>query len=139
MIGMIITGHGQFGSGMESAVRLIAGSPEKFTAVDFRQEDSADDYEVNLKRAIREMGPEGGIIVLCDLVEDTPYRTACSLKKKLREQYQIEVVGGTNLGMLVQINLARGYVNSVGDLADLAVDEGRKQILKYAPDTDEDD
>ncbi|MCR4951705.1 MAG: PTS sugar transporter subunit IIA [Solobacterium sp.] len=131
MIGMIVTGHGSFGTGMASAVKLLAGIPEKFMAVDFRQEDSADDLEMNLKHAVREIGNESGILILCDLVNDTPYRTAVELKEKLAEEYRIEIVGGVNLGMLVQINLARGYVANVSDLADLAVDEGRKQILKY--------
>ncbi|MBR3349324.1 MAG: PTS fructose transporter subunit IIA, partial [Solobacterium sp.] len=37
MIGVIVTGHGKFASGMESALKLLAGKPEKFTSVDFRQ------------------------------------------------------------------------------------------------------
>ncbi|HCK87750.1 MAG TPA: PTS fructose transporter subunit IIA [Erysipelotrichaceae bacterium] len=138
MIGMIIMGHGGFASGLESAVRILAGIPEKFIAVDYRQEDSADDLEVNLKKAVRTLGNEGGILVLCDLAEDTPYKTAVSLKKKWKDEYDIEVVGGASLGMLVSINLARGYVSSVSDLADLAVDEGRKQIVKYDADQEED-
>ena len=60
MIGMIIMGHGGFASGLESAVRILAGIPEKFIAVDYRQEDSADDLEVNLKKAVRTLGNEIG-------------------------------------------------------------------------------
>ncbi|MBR3349296.1 MAG: PTS fructose transporter subunit IIA, partial [Solobacterium sp.] len=52
------------------------------------------------------------------------------MKEKLTSQ-KIEVVAGVNLGMLMQINLSRGYVSDVSDLADLAVEEGKKQTLKY--------
>ena len=131
MIGMIVTGHGSFATDMASAVKLLAGSPEKFQAVDFKQEDTADELEMNLKHAVREMGNESGILILCDLVQDTPYKTAAELKKKLADEYTIEIIGGVNLGMLVQINLARGYVANVSDLADLAAEEGRRQIMRY--------
>ena len=52
------------------------------------------------------------------------------MKEKMAPQ-KIEVVTGVNLGMLMQVNLSRGYVSDVSDLADLAILEGKKQVLKY--------
>ena len=35
MIGIVVTGHGHFPSGLLSAIELVAGKPENVTAVDF--------------------------------------------------------------------------------------------------------
>jgi PTS system N-acetylgalactosamine-specific IIA component len=131
MIGLIITGHGEFAAGLSSAVNILAGKPEKFIPVNFQQEDSTDDLEISLKQAIRELADCHGILILTDLVNASPYKIAAGLAGKLKATHDIQVVGGTSLGMLMQINMARGYVNDVNDLADLAVEEGRRQILKY--------
>lgn len=45
MIGIVVTGHGHFASGLTSSVELIGGKPEHYHAVDFVQEDSTDDLE----------------------------------------------------------------------------------------------
>ncbi len=130
MIGMIVTGHGSFASGMESALKLLAGKPEKFVSVDYRQEDMVDDLEFRLRDAILAMDECTGILILADLWEGVPFKEAVEMKEKMTSQ-QIEIVAGVNLGMLMQVNLSRGYVSDVADLADLAVEEGKKQTLKY--------
>jgi PTS system N-acetylgalactosamine-specific IIA component len=137
MIGVIVTGHGKFASGMESALKLLAGRPEKFTSVDFRQEDTIDDLEFRLRDAIRDMSECTGILILADIYEGAPYRESIEMKEKMAPQ-KIEVVTGVNLGMLMQVNLSRGYVSDVSDLADLAIMEGKKQVLKYEYSESED-
>ena len=131
MIGVIVTGHGSFASGMYSALKLMAGKPEKFTAVDYSQQDTTDDIEFRLRDTITEMMQEcTSVLILADVYEGTPYREAVEMKTKMTD-IPIEVVAGVNLGMLVQVNMSRGYVGDVSDLADLAVEEGKKQTLKY--------
>jgi PTS system N-acetylgalactosamine-specific IIA component len=130
MIGVIVTGHGKYATGMESALRLLAGRPEKFMAVDYRQEDTIDDLEFRLRDAIRAMSECTGILILVDVFEGAPYKESIEMKEKMTDQ-KIEIVTGVNLGMLMQVNLSRGYVSDVTDLAELAVDEGKKQTLRY--------
>ena len=48
MIGVIVTGHGNFATGLTSSVKLIAGSPENYVPVDFTQDKSTDDLEREL-------------------------------------------------------------------------------------------
>ena len=38
MVGIIVTGHGRFASGLTSSIDLIAGPQEKYVAVNFEQE-----------------------------------------------------------------------------------------------------
>ena len=43
MIGLIVTGHGHFASGLTSSLKLIAGEPKNYAAVDFEETDSTED------------------------------------------------------------------------------------------------
>ncbi len=130
MIGVIVTGHGSFASGIYSSVKLLAGKPEHFLAVDFTQEDTTDDIEYKLRDAIKEISCDS-ILLLTDVISGTPYKESLEMQEKFSGDKKIEVVTGVNLGMVLQINLARGYVNNVTDLADLAVEEGRRNIIRY--------
>lgn len=131
MIGIIVTGHGKLPSGMVSAVNLTAGKPQYLCAVDYAQEDTADELEYNLKKALKAYGECEGVLIFTDMADAAPYRTAVELKEKLGDTYSIEVLSGCNLGMLVQTNMARGYVHDLTALASMAVDEGKKQVMLY--------
>ena len=142
MIGVIVCGNGYFNEGLRSALKLLVGVPEKIEYVDYKQEDTADEFENRLKAAIYAF-EEKDILILCDMAQETPYFMAVSCKNKIDDR-NIEVVTGVNVGMLVQINLARGYLSAVDDLADFAVEEGKKQISvvrseDYIPPTDEEE
>ena len=131
MIGVIVTGHGTFATGMKDAVRLLAGRPESFEAVDYLQEDSTDDYEAKLRAALTSLKGCTGVLILADMLEAAPYKVCVDVRNKVIDSTRIEIVAGVNLGMLMQVNLARGFIASVRDLADLAVEEGRHHIIRY--------
>ena len=42
MIGLIISGHGNFASGLRSSLKLIAGEPINVEYVDFEETDSTE-------------------------------------------------------------------------------------------------
>ena len=42
MIGLIVTGHGNFATGITSSLRLIVGEISDYEAVDFLPEDSIE-------------------------------------------------------------------------------------------------
>lgn len=49
MIGIIVCGHGNFGTGISSALKLIAGLPENYEYIDFEEKDTVENLEKNLK------------------------------------------------------------------------------------------
>jgi PTS system N-acetylgalactosamine-specific IIA component len=131
MIGLIVTGHGSFASGMLSAVELLAGKPEHFEAVDFTLENSTDDLEFHLKDVMESMKDCDGILIFADILGGSPFKEAVELSEEMADQFDIRIVAGANLGMLIQADSSRGYINDVDTLADLAVEEGKKQTVKY--------
>lgn len=132
MIGIIVTGHGSLAEGMYSAVRLLAGKPEHFETVNYRQEDTTDDLADKLKEKLNLLADcTDGILVFTDIENGAPYREAVELKKEYRDDRRIEVIAGMNLGMILQSNIARSYLRDLDAFADLGVEEGKKQILKH--------
>lgn len=132
MIGIVVTGHGHFATGITSSVKLIGGEPEKFIPVDFVQEDSSEDLEKHLKEAFEQLSDcKEGIVVFSDLVGGSPFKISAELSVMLKNQYHIVVVSGTNLGMLIEANMARGYMEDPDELADMAVETGKTQAMKY--------
>ena len=60
MIGLIISGHGNFASGLRSSLKLIAGEPCNVEYVDFEETDSIEDlrkkYYISLKNLDKYFG-----------------------------------------------------------------------------------
>lgn len=129
MIGIILTGHGEFATGLASSVKLIAGSQNEFETVNFIQEDTTNDLELNLRNAINNLEADK-IIIFSDLTGGSPFKTAVEVKMTIQDK-TIEVIGGTNLGMLVEISMARNFIEGLEDLTLMAINAGKDQIVRY--------
>lgn len=117
MVGMIITGHGSFASGLLSALKLLLGEPPLVWAVDFSEDQSTDELKENLLKAVSHS--EESILILADIKGGSPYNQSVLIKSELKER-NIEVVSGTNLPMLILGALER---------KDKTVEEVAKQVL----------
>ena len=51
MIGLIVTGHGHFATGLTTSLNLIAGDAKDYVAVDFEATDSTDDLAKKLGKS----------------------------------------------------------------------------------------
>lgn len=128
MIGLIVTGHGHFASGLTSSLKLIAGEPKNYAAVDFEETDSTDDLAKKLNEAMDSLSDCEEIIILSDLAGGSPFKTSVEIGYP---KGNVEVIAGTNLGMLVEINLTRTFANNVKDLAESAVNVGKDQVIRF--------
>lgn len=128
MIGIIVTGHGNFGSGLTSSLNLIGGEQKNYQFVDFIQEYSVEDLERELNKAMDALKECEGIIVMSDLAGGSPFKTAvvCGATRG-----NVEVIGGTNLPMLIEISMARQFVEDLDSLTNMAVNTGKDQVVKY--------
>lgn len=140
MIGIIVTGHGHFATGLTSSLTLIAGTPQHYAAVDFPQEYSVEQLETELSKAMDSLSMCDGILVMSDLAGGSPFKSAviCAQTRS-----NVEVLAGTNLPMLIEIGMARQFITNLSDLADMALQTGKDQVVKYEARvneiTDEDD
>ena len=60
---IIITGHGNFASGIYSSLELISGPKENVLVVDFLKEDSDDLLRENIKQLIND--DDNYLVILC--------------------------------------------------------------------------
>lgn len=129
MIGILVTGHGNFATGLTSSVKLIAGNPEKYEAVDFLESYSVEDLSRELNAAMDRLSDCEGILVFSDLAGGSPFKTAVEVGIGRNEN--VQVLAGTNLGMLIEIGMARGFVTDLDALVDMAINTGKDQVVKF--------
>ena len=127
MIGLIVTGHGNFGSGITSSIELIAGPQEDYIAVDFDVEGT-EKLENDLKSAIDRLSHCEGIIIFSDLAGGSPFKTAVLLTM---DNPKIKVISGTNLPMLCEIALSRMANNDIENLVSQALEVGKDGVKLF--------
>lgn len=142
MIGLIVTGHGHFATGLKSALALLGGEPSDFVAVDFPDGDTTEDLVAKLTAALDELAGCEGVLVCCDLLGGSPFKAAVVLAQGRDD---VRVIAGTNLPLLVETHLTRAGFDSVDALADAAIASGHASLVKFEmpaganDDDDEDD
>lgn len=129
MIGLIVTGHGSFATGLTSGLKLLAGEPEQYEAVDFLPEDSIDILTGKLEAAIEALKDCGSILILADLTGGSPFNV--SVRLKLAGKAKMEVVGGTNLPVVLDAYMSRTMIPDAAALAASSSEAGRNQIVVY--------
>lgn len=128
MIGLIVTGHGSFASGLTSSLKLIAGEPKNYVAVDFLESYSVEDLERELNKAFDELKDCEGILVLSDLGGGSPFKTAVMTGYP---KGNVEVIAGSNLPMLIEVNMGRQFIEDLNTLTEMAVNTGKDQVVRY--------
>lgn len=128
MIGLLVTGHANFGSGLTSSLNLIAGEQEAYKYVDFLPEYSLEDLSRELGKAMDELKDCEGILVFSDLPGGTPFKTAVEVGFP---RGNVKVIAGTNLPMMVEIAMSRKFIDDLDMLTQSALDTGKEQIVQY--------
>lgn len=97
---IIVTGHGNFASGIESTIKLLAGSINGVKYIDFtgdmNEKDLAEKYQKLLLT-------EEKTLFFCDLVGGTPYKQA--VVASADKERTVAVVAGCNVGSLLELGL----------------------------------
>lgn len=128
MIGLLVTGHGNFGSGITSAVDLIAGKQENYQYVDFLPTYNLDDLDREMRKALDNLKDCSGVLILCDLLGGTPFNKAAEISTQMQN---VNVVAGTNLSMMLEVTMTRKFEEDLDALTKAALESGVEQIAKY--------
>lgn len=99
MKGIIITGHGNFATGLASTLKLVIGEQEKTFFIDFTEELSSGELNKKIENAILELNNNEGILIFTDILGGTPFNESAMLATKYSN---ITVFGGTNMAMLFE-------------------------------------
>lgn len=128
MTGVIVTGHGNYASGMLSAVRLLTGESERLRAVDFLPKESEDTLKQHLEEALSHMRELDHIYILCDILGGSPFKMSCILG---RDRPHIHILYGINLPVLLDISMDVAGNLEIGDpkaRGEALLAEGKKHM-----------
>ena len=126
MIGMIITGHGEFASGLHSSMKLIVGEQKNVAAIDFLESDSTEALGKKLKIAIETLACEN-VVFYSDLLGGSPFKEAVEVCMKLGKG---RVIAGTNLAMLLEASMMKDEV-SIDVLVLMSLETGKTGISQF--------
>lgn len=129
MIGIIISGHGNFATGLRSSLNLIAGNPTNIEYVDFVESDTIETLKEKYMNAIKNLSNCNNILALADLTGGSPFKTLVELKAEV--ETPLEVVGGTNLPMILEISMAKDFIEDLSILSSTALEVGKNGIVKF--------
>ena len=121
---IIITGHGNFGSGLKSSLDLIVGNFDFVKVVDFTEEKSPENLKEELIKHIN-VG-DRKVYIFTDLIGGTPFKVSSELTLKHKN---IEVLCGTNLPMLVEcaMMMSLGYEIDTNSIKDAGINSIKPQ------------
>lgn len=136
MIGVIVSGHGNFATGITSALNLILGNQDNYKTVDFPESDTATELENNIKNAIQSLSHCEKIIIFCDLLSGSPFNI--SIMEAMKNE-NIKVIYGTNLAMLIESMMKRNIGVEFDNIVNEAIEVGQTQIGLFTVVQDEED
>jgi PTS system N-acetylgalactosamine-specific IIA component len=123
---IILSGHGNFATGIQSSIEFLAGRNEDIYYIDFL----VNDTEVLLKEkfnSILDKNTESQVLFICDILGGTPFKTAAEIAN---ENEAIEVVAGCNVGSIIQTLLEKDSI-SIGRLADNIINLSRRSTIRF--------
>lgn len=122
MIGIIISAHGTFASGLKSSLDLIIGERKNIKVLDFDGSD-VDAYTKNLEKIIEKMQDEyGKVAIVTDIKGGSPFNISAKL---IMDKGNVLLFSGANFQLLYElINLDRALEKDIG----IAIEKSRREI-----------
>lgn len=124
MVGLVIATHGQLARELLATAEQIVGKLEACEPVSIQPGAAPEEIKSAMKAAIKKVDHGDGVIVFADLFGGTP----CNQSLQLCNQYQVEVLTGVNLPMLLKANSLRSDHLPLPSLAQALTQYGQKNI-----------
>ncbi|MDV4149602.1 PTS fructose transporter subunit IIA [Clostridium sp. AL.422] len=129
MIGLIITGHGNFASGLRTSINLIAGDPFNVEYVNFEEMDSIETLKQKYYASINNLNNCDSILALSDLAGGSPFNTLVNIKREIEKP--MDVIAGTNLPMALEVAMTKDVIDDLYSLSEIAIDIGKNGVVKF--------
>lgn len=124
---LIITGHGNYATGIESTVKLLAGSLKNVSFIDFTGDMNESDLSEKFSEEIEK---DEQIVFICDLLGGTPFKEA--VKLSMTSPKEISVTCGCNVGSIMEIGLQLdNFIGSTDQLANKIVSVSKDQTKVF--------
>lgn len=132
MIGIVVVGHGEFAKGISSTVEMVAGKQTAYESISFLEGITPESLLESIDTAINTVNQGSGVIVFTDLKGGTPHQM--SIHAAMSHD-GIEVLSGTNVGMILEGSIMRTMMEDVKELTLKLVTTGIEQINRFDAST----
>lgn len=123
-VGVVLVTHGTFGTGLLEAAEIVSGSQDNVRAIGVPPGSAVDSVVDAIREAVEQCGgTRDGVLVLTDLFGGTPTTLSLSLLKS----YQLEVITGVNLPMVIKAFQVRNL--PLKEMAGQVKSAGRQGIV----------
>ncbi|GAB2667144.1 PTS sugar transporter subunit IIA [Vibrio panuliri] len=125
MIGIIVTGHIHFASGMKSAVEAIVGQQQDIEYIDFIEGTSREDLEALLIEAYQKVDQGDGVLFCTDVPSGTPFQVSAQI---CTDRKPSAALTGSNISILTEAAMERDSFTNVADLVCHLTEVGKLAI-----------
>lgn len=123
---ILILTHGNLGNELIKSAKMIIGDIKNVEAISLMPSDTFEEYLLKVKSKLK--SNTGRILVFVDMFGGTPSNIAISLSR----EYNLTVIGGINLPMLIEAITSLDNYNYV-ELSKILIESGKnscKDIIK---------
>lgn len=128
MIGIIITGHNHFATGIFSSITMVGGEQKNVIPVDFEDGKSDKDLLLSLNKAVDSLSECDSIVCCCDLMGGSPFKESSIISMS---NPKVKVIYGVNLGMMLEFVLQKEFIEDLDQFLDQLIETGKSAIGKY--------
>lgn len=138
---VVMVSHGDFAPGLHSAVKMMTGEREDVLSTSLKADMSADEFAANFKELVKDFTSEDQVILLADILSGSPFTNALNVLSNKGLLGNTLIIAGMNMPLAITAVLMKDNFDSVLDLKDTLLSEGRTGLTDFtvASDDDEDE
>lgn len=123
MLKVLVITHGKIGQELISTAELITGKQDSVEAIELSSNESLAVLSARIEEKLKTSNQSEGVLILTDMLGGTPCNASLPFSKK----YNIEIISGVNLYMLISVFLNRDKIG-INELTQKIIAEGKKSI-----------
>ena len=97
--------------------------------VDFEETDSTETLKEKYYTSLKTLDNCDSILALTDLAGGSPFKTLVEVKTEIEKP--MEVIGGTNLPMALEISMTKDILDDLSSLVESALEVGKSGVVKF--------
>ena len=113
---ILIVGHGEYATGMKSAIKLLTGVNNNIDAINLNEELTHNDYTIMVQEYVAN---NKELVIFADMTGGAPFQIA-SREILLNESSENQfVIGGVSVGCILEVVMNTLVLNSEDELKDI--------------------
>lgn len=127
---IVVTGHGNYATGLKSSIELLAGQNGDLYYLDLMVNDTDQMLREQMTNVVKK-NEGSSVLFICDILGGTPFKVSVEIANN--NDY-MEVVAGCNIGSILEGVFQKDKI-SVRELADSMVFSSKRTTVRFEKNT----